>query len=249
MTPKARSGPFLAFHRVLFPCRNREGGQWITGPSTQSDTASVHRWPDAPHVPSRRTHPWTTAFPPPPSPIGSAAASPARSFTASPSTGWTKNVFVQGEPITLKYWHGWTEQWAEMVQCVCDQFHAKQSRIRIEPEIVAWTEFETKFDSRHCRGDPPTSPPCSARPRSRPSPTRKRSSPSTTSRATTMPPFRPGWTPTSTSSVSTATRSTACPTGPGLSRSCGTRRTSPKRASIPRLAPPPSPSSMHWQTH
>ena len=42
-----------------------------------------------------------------------------------------------------------------MVQYVCDQFHAKQSRIRIEPEIVAWTEFETKLTAAIAAGDPP----------------------------------------------------------------------------------------------
>ncbi len=86
---------------------------------------------------------------------GAAVAAAGTLFHGKPRTGWTKNVFVQGEPIELTYWHGWTEQWAEMVQYVCDQFAAKQSRIVIKPEIVAWTEFETKLTASIAAGEPP----------------------------------------------------------------------------------------------
>ena len=86
---------------------------------------------------------------------GAASAAALGLFHGKARTGWSKNVFVQGEPITLTYWHGWTEQWAEMVQFVVDQFHTKQSRIRIEPEIVAWEEFETKLTAAVAAGDPP----------------------------------------------------------------------------------------------
>ena len=86
---------------------------------------------------------------------GAASAAALGLFHGKARTGWGKNVFVQGEPITLTYWHGWTEQWAEMVQFVVDQFHAKQDRIRVEPEIVAWEEFETKLTAAVAAGDPP----------------------------------------------------------------------------------------------
>ena len=66
---------------------------------------------------------------------------------------------VQGEPIELTYWHGWTEQWTEMVQFVVDQFHQKQSRIRIKPEVVTWTgngsDFLTKLIAAIAAGEPP----------------------------------------------------------------------------------------------
>jgi hypothetical protein len=51
---------------------------------------------------------------------------------SSPSPAFAAPA-IQGEPIELTYWHGWTEQWEEMVQFVVDMFHAKQDRIRIKP--------------------------------------------------------------------------------------------------------------------
>ncbi len=66
---------------------------------------------------------------------------------------------IQGEPIELTYWHGWTEQWTEMVQYVVDQFHQKQGRIRIKPEVVTWTgdgsDFLTKLTASIVAGKPP----------------------------------------------------------------------------------------------
>jgi multiple sugar transport system substrate-binding protein len=79
--------------------------------------------------------------------------------TRGPSPSWAKNVAVQGEPIELTYWHGWTEQWEEMVQFVVDQFHASQSRIRIKPQVVTWTDtgadFLAKLTASIAAGDPP----------------------------------------------------------------------------------------------
>ena len=57
-------------------------------------------------------------------------------FAGRARTGWAKNVFVQGAPIELTYWHGWTEQWEDMVKFVVDQFHQKQSRITVKPVVV-----------------------------------------------------------------------------------------------------------------
>jgi len=83
----------------------------------------------------------------------------AGGLAAAPRTGWTKNVYVQGNPIELTYWHGWTEQWTEMVQFVVDQFHQKQSRIVIKPEVITWTgtgaDFLTKLTAGIAAGDPP----------------------------------------------------------------------------------------------
>lgn len=75
---------------------------------------------------------------------------------ASPSWAATRGVpAIQGEPIELTYWHGWTEQWSEMVQFVVDQFHQKQSRIRIKPEIVSSAELLTKLTAAIAAGEPP----------------------------------------------------------------------------------------------
>ncbi|HET9660476.1 MAG TPA: ABC transporter substrate-binding protein [Thermomicrobiales bacterium] len=62
---------------------------------------------------------------------------------------------MQGEEITLTYWHGWTEQWEEMVQYVVDMFHEKQPRIKIEPKVVASDEFLPKLTAAIASGNPP----------------------------------------------------------------------------------------------
>ena len=66
---------------------------------------------------------------------------------------------IQGAPIELTYWHGWTEQWEEMVQFVVDQFHASQTRIRVTPQVVTWTDtgadFLAKLTASIAAGDPP----------------------------------------------------------------------------------------------
>ena len=70
-----------------------------------------------------------------------------------------RTASAQDGPIELTYWHGWTEQWTEMVQYVVDQFHAKQDRIRIKPEVVTWTgdgtDFLTKLTASIVAGEPP----------------------------------------------------------------------------------------------
>ncbi|MGH2531035.1 MAG: ABC transporter substrate-binding protein [Thermomicrobiales bacterium] len=62
---------------------------------------------------------------------------------------------IQGEEIKLTYWHGWTEQWEEMVQFVVDMFHEKQSRIHIEPTVVPWDQFLPKLTAAIASGNPP----------------------------------------------------------------------------------------------
>ncbi|MGH2562308.1 MAG: ABC transporter substrate-binding protein [Thermomicrobiales bacterium] len=62
---------------------------------------------------------------------------------------------IQGKEIKLTYWHGWTEQWEEMVQFVVDMFHEKQSRIRIEPKVVPWDQFIPKLTAAIASGNPP----------------------------------------------------------------------------------------------
>jgi len=76
-----------------------------------------------------------------------------------PGVGAPSPVFasaaVQGEPIELTYWHGWTEQWEDMVQFVVDMFHARQDRIRIKPEVVASDQLLTKLTAAIAAGNPP----------------------------------------------------------------------------------------------
>jgi multiple sugar transport system substrate-binding protein len=68
---------------------------------------------------------------------------------------------IQAAPIELTYWHGWTEQWEEMVQFVVDQFHQKQDRIRITPVVVPVgsqqqaSEFLAKLTGAIAAGNPP----------------------------------------------------------------------------------------------
>lgn len=91
-----------------------------------------------------------------------AGAAALASGAASPSWATARGVpAIQGEPITLTYWHGWTEQWEEMVQFVVDQFHQQQSRIRIEPVVVPVgsqeqsSEFLAKLTAAIAAGEPP----------------------------------------------------------------------------------------------
>lgn len=89
-----------------------------------------------------------------------AAAGGLLAGAARPSWAAAKGVpAVQGEPIELTYWHGWTEQWTEMVQYVVDMFHESQDRIRIKPEVVTWTgtgaDFLTKLTAAIAAGEPP----------------------------------------------------------------------------------------------
>jgi multiple sugar transport system substrate-binding protein len=62
---------------------------------------------------------------------------------------------IQGEPIKLTYWHGWTEQWEEMVQYVCDMFAQKQNRIVVEPKVIPWDQFLPKLTAAIAAGSPP----------------------------------------------------------------------------------------------
>jgi multiple sugar transport system substrate-binding protein len=84
--------------------------------------------------------------------------------TALTGTSWaaTRGMpAIQAAPIELTYWHGWTEQWEEMVQFVVDQFHAKQDRIRVTPVVVPVgtpeqaSEFLAKLTGAIAAGNPP----------------------------------------------------------------------------------------------
>jgi multiple sugar transport system substrate-binding protein len=72
----------------------------------------------------------------------------------APSTAFAASA-VQSGPIELTYWHGWTEQWEEMVQSVVDMFHAKQDRIRIQPQVVPSEQLLTKLTAAIAAGNPP----------------------------------------------------------------------------------------------
>lgn len=66
-----------------------------------------------------------------------------------------RSTSAQSDPVELTYWHGWTDQWEEMVQYVCDMFHAKQDRIRIKPQVVSGDELLTKLTAAIAAGNPP----------------------------------------------------------------------------------------------
>jgi len=68
---------------------------------------------------------------------------------------------AQGETVELVYWHGWTEQWEEMVNFVVEMFHQKQDRIRVRPEVIPVgsqeqaSEFLARLTGAIAAGDPP----------------------------------------------------------------------------------------------
>src|SRR5215208_2941937 len=79
---------------------------------------------------------------------GAVAAGALAAAAGRPAASWAavKGIpTIQGEAVELTYWHGWTEQWEEMVQYVVDMFHEKQSRIRITPKVIPQDQLLTKL--------------------------------------------------------------------------------------------------------
>lgn len=64
-------------------------------------------------------------------------------------------VRAQEGPVTISYWHGWTEQWENYVQDVVDQFHAAQDEVRVEPTVVASSDLITRMTAAIAAGTPP----------------------------------------------------------------------------------------------
>ena len=58
-------------------------------------------------------------------------------------------------PISLMYWHAWTEQWEEMTQFVCDSFNSKNPQLKAEQNVVPGAELMTKLLSSVAAGNPP----------------------------------------------------------------------------------------------
>ena len=59
------------------------------------------------------------------------------------------------DPVTITYWHGWTEQWENYVQDIVDAFHAHQDAIRVEPLVVPYADFLVRLTAAIASGDPP----------------------------------------------------------------------------------------------
>ena len=59
------------------------------------------------------------------------------------------------DPVTITYWHGWTEQWENYVQDVVDQFHEHQDAIRVEPLVVPYSDFLVRLTAAISAGNPP----------------------------------------------------------------------------------------------
>ena len=58
------------------------------------------------------------------------------------------------DPVTITYWHGWTEQWENYVQDIVDAFHAHQDAIRVEPLGRPLWRLSGALDRRHFRRQP-----------------------------------------------------------------------------------------------
>ena len=59
------------------------------------------------------------------------------------------------DPVTITYWHGWTEQWENYVQDIVDQFHEHQDAIRVEPLVVPYSDFLVRLTAAIASGEPP----------------------------------------------------------------------------------------------
>lgn len=66
-----------------------------------------------------------------------------------------RTVHAATGPVTLTYWHGWTGEWEKMVQYVVEMYHAKQSKVRINPVVVPWDQFIPKLTAAIAAGNPP----------------------------------------------------------------------------------------------
>ena len=64
-------------------------------------------------------------------------------------------VIAQDEPVTITYWHGWTEQWENYVQDIVDQFHEHQDAVRVEPLVVPYADFLVRLTAAIASGSPP----------------------------------------------------------------------------------------------
>jgi len=59
------------------------------------------------------------------------------------------------EVITLTYWHGWTEQWEQMVVAHCEAFHEKYPDIQVNEVVVPSGELDKKLMTAVAAGNPP----------------------------------------------------------------------------------------------
>ncbi|MCY3779270.1 MAG: extracellular solute-binding protein, partial [Chloroflexi bacterium] len=59
------------------------------------------------------------------------------------------------DPVTITYWHGWTEQWENYVQDIVDAFHEHQDAIRVEPLVVPYGDFLVRLTAAISAGNPP----------------------------------------------------------------------------------------------
>ena len=66
-----------------------------------------------------------------------------------------QSVLAQDDPVTITYWHGWTEQWENYVQDIVDQFHAHQDAVRVEPLVVPYSDFLVRLTAAIASGEPP----------------------------------------------------------------------------------------------
>jgi multiple sugar transport system substrate-binding protein len=75
--------------------------------------------------------------------------------TAAPSGQAPEAAPAGPELVELSYWHGWTEQWEEMTQYVCDSFNERQENIQASQTVVPGQELITKLLSSVAAGNPP----------------------------------------------------------------------------------------------
>ena len=65
------------------------------------------------------------------------------------------SVLAQDDPVTITYWHGWTEQWEIYVQDIVNLFHEYQDAVRVEPLVVPYSDFLVRLTAAIASGEPP----------------------------------------------------------------------------------------------
>jgi multiple sugar transport system substrate-binding protein len=84
-----------------------------------------------------------------------AACGSTPSTTTSGDTATTSAAPASSEPVSLTYWHSWTEQWEEMTKAVCENFTKANTGVTASETVVPGTELITKLLSAVAAGNPP----------------------------------------------------------------------------------------------
>ncbi|RJK93826.1 ABC transporter substrate-binding protein [Vallicoccus soli] len=73
--------------------------------------------------------------------LGGAALAGCGSAEPQVATGPALQDEYTGEPVTLRYWHGFTGGDGPAMQALVDRFNESQDRITVEPNTIQWNQY------------------------------------------------------------------------------------------------------------